>query len=70
MERVPVEPFHQDPEPCPVPLENLDGCASAIAESEHAAGIRVEMEFQFDEGGQTVIAFSQVSGAAGKIYGR
>ena len=34
-----------------VPLEDLDQCASAIAECEHTAGVRVEMEFQFDDRG-------------------
>ena len=49
MEGIPVQPFHQDPESGPVPLEDLDQCASAIAECEHTAGVRVEMEFQFDD---------------------
>ena len=38
-----------------VPLEDLDQCASAIAEREHTAGIRVEVEFQFDDRGQAGI---------------
>lgn len=51
MEGIPIQTFHQDPESGSVPLENLDQCASAIAEREHTAGVRVEMEFQFDDCG-------------------
>ena len=46
MEGIPVQTFHQNPESGTVPLEDLDQCASAIAECEHTAGVRVEMEFQ------------------------
>lgn len=69
MERIPVQPFHQDPESGAVPLENLDQCASAIAEGEHTAGIRVEMEFQLDDCGQTGIALAQIGHATGQIDG-
>ena len=51
MEGIPVQTFHQNPESGTVPLEDLDQCASAIAECEHTAGVRVEMEFQFDDCG-------------------
>ena len=46
-----IQTFHQNPESGSVPLENLDQCASAIAEREHTAGVRIEMEFQFDDCG-------------------
>ena len=55
MEDLLVRPFHQDPKSGAVPLEDLDQCASAIAEREHTAGIRVEVEFQFDDRGQAGI---------------
>ena len=35
MEGIPVQPFHEDPKTCPVPLEDLDQCAPAVAEREH-----------------------------------
>lgn len=69
MERIPVQPFHQDPESGAVPLEDLDQCASEIAEGEHTAGIRVEMEFQFDDCGQAGIALAQIGHTAGQIDG-
>ena len=50
MEGIPIQTFHQNPESGSVPLEDLDQCASAIAEREHTAGVRIEMEFQFDDG--------------------
>lgn len=49
MERMAVQPFHQDPKSGSVPLEDLDQCAPAIAERKHTAGVRIEMEFQFDD---------------------
>ena len=51
MEGIPIQTFHQNPESGSVPLEDLDQCASAIAEREHTAGVRVEVEFQFDDRG-------------------
>ena len=45
MERVLIQPFHLDPKSGVVPLEDFDQCASAIAEREYTAGIRVEMKF-------------------------
>ena len=60
MEGVPVQPFHQDPKSGAVPLEDLDPCASAIVEGEHAAGIRGEMEFQFDNRSQAGIALAEI----------
>lgn len=56
MEGVPVQPFHQNPKSGVVPLEDIAQRVSAIAECEYAAGIRVEMEFQFDDRGQSGIA--------------
>ena len=67
MEGIPVQPFHQDPESGPVPLEDLDQCASAIAECEHTAGVRVEMEFQFDDRSQASIAFAEIGNPACQI---
>lgn len=67
MERIPVQPFHQDPESGAVPLEDLDQCASEIAEGEHTAGIRVEMEFQFDDCGQARVAFAKIRNPARQI---
>lgn len=69
MERIPVQPFHQDPESGAVPLEDLDQCASAIAEGEHTAGIRVEMEFQFNDRSQAGIALAQIGHTTGQIDG-
>lgn len=69
MKSITVEPFHQDPESGSVPLENLDQCASAIAEHEHTAGVRIEMEFQFDNCGQTGIAFTEIGHSARQIDG-
>lgn len=45
MERIAVQPFHQDQKSSPVPLEDPDQCTSAIAEREHTTGVRIEMEF-------------------------
>ena len=67
MERVPVQPFHQDPESGAVPLEDLDQGASAIAEREHTAGIRVEVEFQFDDRGQAGVALAEIRNPARQI---
>ena len=69
MEGVPVQPFHQDPESGPVPLEDLDQCASTIAECEHTTGVRVEMEFQFDDRCQTGVALAEVGNPACQING-
>ena len=44
-----------------------DQCASAIAECEHAAGIRVEMEFQFDDRSQAGIALAEIRNPACQI---
>lgn len=52
----PVKAFHQYPETRSIPLEYLDRSASAIAECEHAPGIRIQMEFQFDDSRQTMVA--------------
>lgn len=51
MKGIPIQTFHQNPESGFVPLENLDQCASAIAEREHTARVRIEMEIQFDDCG-------------------
>lgn|SRR5699024_1365093 len=67
MEGIPVQPFHQDPESGSVPLEDFDQCASAIAEREHTAGVRVEMEFQFDDCSQTSVALAQIGNPARQI---
>lgn len=67
MERIPVQPFHQDPKSGSVPLEDLDQCASAIAECEHTAGVRVEMEFQFDDCRQTSVALAEIGNPACQI---
>ena len=67
MERVPVQPLHQDPKSGAVPLEDFDQCASAIAEREHTAGIRVEMEFQFDDCGQAGVALAKIRNPARQI---
>lgn len=67
VEGVPVQPFHQDPKSGAIPLENLDQCASAIAEREHTAGVRVEVEFQFDDRGQAGIALAKVRNPARQI---
>ena len=67
MERNPVKPFDQDQEYGSVPLEDFDQCASAIAECEHTAGIRVEMEFQFDDRSQASIAPAQIGHSASQI---
>ena len=67
MEGIPIQTFHQDPESGSVPLENLDQCASAIAECEHTAGIRVEMEFQFDDRSQASIALAEIGNPACQI---
>ena len=48
-------------------LPTYDQCASAIAECEHTAGVRVEMEFQFDDCGQTGIALAQIGHSARQI---
>ena len=69
MERITVQSFHQDPESGSVPLEDLDQCAPAIAKREHTAGVRVEMEFQFDDRRQTRVAFTEVCAAACQING-
>ena len=69
MEGIPIQTFPQDPESGSVPLENLDQCASAIAEHEHTAGVRIEMEFQFDNCGQTGIAFTEIGHSARQIDG-
>ena len=67
MEGIPVQAFHQDPKSGTVPLEDLDQCASAIAECEHTAGVRVEMEFQFDDRCQTGVALAEVGNPACQI---
>ena len=67
MEGIPVQPFHEDPESGPVPLEDLDQCASAIAECEHTTGIRVEMEFQFDDRSQTSVALAEICNPARQV---
>lgn len=67
MERFPIQPFHQDPESGPVPLEDLDQGASAVAECEHTAGVRIETEFQFDDCGQTGIALAEICNTARQI---
>ena len=69
MEGIPLQTFHQDPESGAVPLENLDQCASAIAEREHTAGVRIKMEFQFDNCGQTGIAFTEIGHSTRQIDG-
>lgn len=69
MERIAVQPFHQDPKSRPVPLENFDQCASAVAEGEHTAGIRVKMEFQLDDCRQTGVALAKVCYTARQIDG-
>lgn len=66
VKRVPVKAFHQYPETRSIPLEYLDRSASAIAECEHAPGIRIQMEFQFDDSRQTMVALPQVSDSAGQ----
>ena len=60
MKRFPVRPFHQNPKSRAVLLEDFDQCVSVIAECEHTAGIRVEMEFQFDDCGQTGVALAKI----------
>lgn len=67
MEEIQIQTFHQDPESGFVPLENFDQCASAIAECEHTAGVRIEMEFQFDDCGQTGIALAEICNSARQI---
>lgn len=67
MERVPIQPFHQDPESGPVPLVDFDQCASAITECEHTAGVRIETEYYFDDCGQTGIAFAEICNTARQI---
>ena len=58
----------KDPESGSIPLENLDEGASAVAECKHAARVWVELEFEFDDGRQTIVAFSEICCPAGKIY--
>lgn len=70
MERIAVQPFHQNPKSGPVPLEDFDQCASAIAECEHTAGVRVEVEFQFDDCCQSGVAPAKVRYTARQIDGR
>ena len=67
VKRIPVQPFHQDPKSGAVPLEDFEQCASAIAECEHTAGIRVEMEFQFDDCGQAGVALAKIRNPACQI---
>ena len=67
MKRFPVRPFHQNPKSRAVLLEDFDQCASAIAEREHTAGIRVEMEFQFDDCGQAGVALAKIRNPARQI---
>ena len=69
MERSTVQSFHQDPKSGSVPLEDLDQCAPAIAKCEYTAGVRVEVEFQFDDCRQTCVAFTEVCAAAYQING-
>lgn len=69
-ERIGIQPFHQDLKPRPVPLEIFDQCASAIAECEHTAEIRVEMEFQLDDCRQTSVTLAEVCYATRQIDGR
>ena len=69
MERIPVQPFHQDLKSGSVPLKDFDQCTFAIAECEHTAGVRIEMEFQFDDRCQTGIALSEVGNSTGQIDG-
>ena len=63
-----VKAFHKDPESGSVPLENLDEGAPAVAECKHAARVWVELEFKFDDGRQTIVAFSEICCPAGKVY--
>ena len=67
MEETPVQSFHLDPKSGSVPLENFDQCASAIAGREHAAGVRVKMEFQFDDCCQTSVALAEIGNPACQI---
>lgn len=69
MERIPVQTFHQDPKSGAVPLKDLNQCASAIAECEHTAGVRIEMEFQFNDRCQTSIALAEIGNSACQING-
>lgn len=69
MERIPVQTFHQDPKSGAVSLKDLDQCASVIAECEHTAGIRIEMEIQFDNHCQTSIALAEIGNSACQIDG-
>lgn len=69
MERIPVQAFHQDLKAGAVPLENFNQCAPAIAEREHTAGIRIEMEFQFDDCRQAGITLPQIGNSAGQVDG-
>ena len=45
METVPVKPLHQNPETGSIPLQDLDGSASAIAECEHTSRIGIQVKF-------------------------
>lgn len=63
-----VKAFHKDPESGSVPLENLDEGSPAVTECKHAARVWVELKFEFDDGRQTMAAFSEICCPAGKIY--
>ena len=61
MKRVPIKPFHKDPEAGSVPLKNLNRGTSTIAECKHTTRIWIELKLQLDNCRQAIITFSQIS---------
>ena len=56
MKTVPVKTLHQNPETGSIPLQDFDGSASAIAECKHTSRIGIQVNFQFDDSGKSMVA--------------